>query len=168
MSSPETMRALVQTAYGKPSKVLAIQHLPKPVLSPESSDLLVRIKCASMSPVEYTFFSGLTRILGVFTLPAVSGLDFSGMVERVGSGAEAQGWKEGDEVLGGVPIGRKGTYQEYILLPCTYCVRRPPNLSWEEACSIPETALTALQALQKHKGGTEAAFVTGGRASCSS
>jgi len=156
------MRALVQTAYGPPSQILSVQHIPKPVLSSASNDLLVRVKCSSISPAEYAFFSPRSRILGIFTLPKVGGIEFSGVVEEVSEGAKAQGWKEGDEVMGGVPVGLKGTYQEYITVLCNYCVRRPPNLSWEEACSIPETALTALQALQKHTGGTEAAFVTGG------
>jgi len=159
------MRALVQTGFGSPSdaKVLSVQYIPKPVLAANSSDVLVRIKCASMAPAEYNFFSGLvTRVLGISTIPAVSGVDFAGVVEQVGEEAKAQGWKEGDEVLGCVAITRKGTYQEYIVVSCSLCARRPPNVSWEEASCLPANGMTALQALENHQGAKEAAFVTGG------
>ncbi|KZP00090.1 GroES-like protein [Calocera viscosa TUFC12733] len=162
MPDDQLMRALIQVAYGRPAKALSLQSVPRPVLAPSSSDLLVRVKAASIAPAEWGFLIGITRIVGVFPIPAGMGIDFSGVVEAAGEGATAEGWKGGEEVMGCVPISLKGTYQEYVLVPSSCCARKPENISWEEAAALPANAMTALQALEKHQGGKEAIFVTGG------
>ncbi|KZT60198.1 GroES-like protein [Calocera cornea HHB12733] len=162
MADDTLMRALIQTAYGPPAKSLTLQHIPKPVLPASSSSLLVRVKAASIAPAEWGFLIGITRILGVFSIPDGMGIDFAGVVEGAGEGAKALGWKEGEEIVGAVPISRKGVYQEYILVEATDCARKPANLSWEEASCLPANGLTALQAIAKHKGAKESIFITGG------
>ncbi|KZP00096.1 GroES-like protein [Calocera viscosa TUFC12733] len=162
MSDNQLMRALIQVAYGRPAKSLVLKSVPKPVLNPSSSDLLVRVKAASIAPAEWGFLIGITRIAGVFSIPDGLGIDFAGVVEGVGEGAKAEGWTGGEEVMGCVPISLKGTYQEYVLVPSSCCARKPENISWEEAAALPANAMTALQALEKHQGGKEAIFVTGG------
>ncbi|KZP00095.1 GroES-like protein [Calocera viscosa TUFC12733] len=156
------MRALVQTSYGPPSHSLTLQSLPKPALVPSSSDLLIRVVAASIAPAESLFLLGRLRVLGVFPLPDRLGIDFSGIVESAGEAAQAEGWKQGEEVLGCLPMCSKGVYQEFIIAPSGICVRKPGNLSWEEAACLPSKAMTALQALRKHEGGREAIFITGG------
>ncbi|KZT60199.1 GroES-like protein [Calocera cornea HHB12733] len=162
MADDTLMRALIQTAYGPPAKSLTLQRIPKPVLDPSSTSLLVHIRAASIAPSEWGLLAGYARAFGVFHIPFGMGIDFAGVVEGVGEGAKALGWREGEEVMGCVPITRRGTYQEYVVVEPFNCARKPRNLSWEEASSLPGNGLTALQALEKHKGENKSILITGG------
>jgi NADPH:quinone reductase-like Zn-dependent oxidoreductase len=73
------------------------------------------------------------------------GTDFAGIVEAVGS--EFTGLAPGDEVFG----GRTGALAEFVTVK-EAVVRKPPNISFEEAASLPIAGLTALQALRDHGG----------------
>ncbi|KAE9397970.1 quinone oxidoreductase putative [Gymnopus androsaceus JB14] len=84
---------------------------------------------------EYPLPPGTTDILGV---------EFSGHVTRAGE--DVSKWKEGDEVFG-LAIG--GAYAEYIAVNEAYLFSKPSHLSWVDAASIPETFITAYQALIK-------------------
>ncbi|EJU06507.1 GroES-like protein [Dacryopinax primogenitus] len=159
---PSNMRALVQTAYGRPSKALTVQTLPLPPYAPTSDDLLIKVKRASIAPAEWGFLAGYHRPLGILSLPDRLGFDFSGVVVRAGEAAQAQGWKEGDDMFGALPLAKKGTYAEYITASSEYCAPKPVNMTWEEAACLSSNGMTALQGLERHEGAREVAFVTGG------
>ncbi len=71
------------------------------------------------------------------------------MVEAVGQGVTT--FQPGEAVFG---LG-SGGYAEYAIAPATGLVRKPANISFEEAATIPVAALTAWQALFD-QGGLEA------------
>jgi NADPH:quinone reductase-like Zn-dependent oxidoreductase len=71
------------------------------------------------------------------------GVDFAGTVEAVGS--EVTSLLPGDEVFG----GRSGAFAEYLTVrESRAIVRKPPNVSFEQAAAVPVAAVTALQALR--------------------
>ena len=61
----------------------------------------------------------------------IMGLEFSGIVEEVGHGAEEEerhNWKKGDEVFG---LTYGGAYAEYVAVNKKMLIRKPQELSWE-------------------------------------
>ncbi|KAI1786870.1 quinone oxidoreductase [Ganoderma leucocontextum] len=132
------MRAILVKDGKGPVENLYLGEAEKPVPGP--GEVLVKVK-----------FFGLNRMdmiqrEGKYPLPpgasTILGVEFSGHIEQVGEGVSE--WKEGDEVLG---LAAGGAYAEYIVAPCGNLIKKPANLSWAEAASIPEVMLTAFQAL---------------------
>jgi NADPH:quinone reductase-like Zn-dependent oxidoreductase len=70
------------------------------------------------------------------------GTDFAGVVEDVGK--DVNDLAPGDEVFG----GRSGAFAEYV--SAVSVVRKPPNVSFEEAATMGIAGLTALQGLRDH------------------
>jgi NADPH:quinone reductase-like Zn-dependent oxidoreductase len=74
----------------------------------------------------------------------ILGVEMSGIIEEMGEEKENEGFKVGDEVFG---LAYGGAYAEYIALSTHMLIHKPKELSWEKAAGIPETWITATQAL---------------------
>src|SRR3546814_18372783 len=73
-----------------------IDQIPTPSVDPGA--LLVRVHAAGVNPFDRYAVEGDVNAFVSFTLPAVLGRDFSGVVEAVG--AEVTGFMVGEEVFG--------------------------------------------------------------------
>jgi NADPH:quinone reductase-like Zn-dependent oxidoreductase len=89
-------------------------------------------------------------ILGGLIKPKVKilGYDFSGQVETVGRNVTK--FQLGDEVFGTNKVG--GGFAEYLSVIENLILIKPPNVSFEDAASVPGAGVTALQCLQKYGG----------------
>lgn len=70
--------------------------------------------------------------------PSTLGVEFSGLVEAFeeGAGEEGkEGFEVGDEVFG---LAYGGAYAEFIVVSTKMLMRKPRELSWEEAAGVPE------------------------------
>jgi NADPH:quinone reductase-like Zn-dependent oxidoreductase len=138
-------KAIVYCDYGPPS-VLKLEDVEKPV--PSDSQLLVRVRASSVNPVDWHMMRGTPYFgrLGMgLRKPETTriGVDFSGVVEAVGKSVTQ--FKVGDEVFG----GRTGALAEYVTVRENgNVVRKPPNVTFEQAASVGVAALTALQGLR--------------------
>jgi NADPH:quinone reductase-like Zn-dependent oxidoreductase len=140
------MQAIVHRRYGAPD-VLALEEIERPV--PEASQALVRVRAASVffgdwrvlrgSPFVVRFAAGLRR-----PKQPVPGIDVAGVVEAVGPGVTSL--RPGDEVFGWT----SGALAEFTCAPADQFVAKPTNLTFAEAASVPEAAVTALQGLRDH------------------
>ena len=72
----------------------------------------------------------------------IPGTDVSGTVEAVGK--DVQGLRPGDEVLGWCA----GAFAEYARAPENQLVKKPANLTFEQAAAVGVSATTALQLLR--------------------
>jgi NADPH:quinone reductase-like Zn-dependent oxidoreductase len=139
------VKAIRYYAYGPPD-VLALEDVPLPV--PSDNEILVRVRAASVNPLDLHVLRGtpyLIRSLSGLFKPKVNGLgaDLAGHVEAIGK--EVTRFAVGDEVFG----SRSETFAEYVRLPEDGAVERKPiNLTFEQAASVPLAASTALQALR--------------------
>jgi NADPH:quinone reductase-like Zn-dependent oxidoreductase len=71
------------------------------------------------------------------------GTDYAGVIEAVGSNVTK--FKPGDEVFG----ARSGSMAEYVTASADRSIaRKPENITFEQAASIPIAAITALQGLR--------------------
>lgn len=132
------MRAARIHRYGPP-EVFRIDEVPEPTPGPR--DLLVEVRASSVNPVDYKIRSGGQRALIHYRLPWTLGLDFSGVVKKVGE--KVTRFEVGDEVYGSPTHRRPGCYAEYTLVDERQAGRKPRNLSHREAASIPLVGLTA-------------------------
>jgi NADPH:quinone reductase len=135
------MKAMVVRAWGGPESFEAAD-MPKP--APEKGEVLVRVRAASVNPVDYKIrqngsWSGVP-------LPAILGYDAAGTVEAVADGVTHLA--PGDEVLYSARIfGRQGTYAEYHVEDAAIVAKKPASLTFEQAAALPLAAMTAYDAI---------------------
>lgn len=138
------MRAVIVEQYGKP-EVIQIQNVKKP--TPKSNEVLIKTKATSITAASTFMREGkpyFGRLFIGLTKPKVKtpGTDLSGIIEGVG--AEVKNFKVGDEVIAETGLNC-GAYAEYICLPSDeLIVKKPKNVSHEEATGIVDGACTAL------------------------
>ncbi|MET9067412.1 NADP-dependent oxidoreductase [Streptosporangium sandarakinum] len=140
------MRAMAYDAYGG-TEVLAPARLPRPKVGP--GEVLVRVRCAAVNPVDWKLMSGGLDALMDTVFPVVPGWDVAGVVEQVG--IDTPEFAVGDEVFA---YARKdyvhgGTFAELVTVPVRALARKPASLTWEEAAGLPLAGLTAYQLLTR-------------------
>jgi NADPH2:quinone reductase len=145
------MRAITYSRYGG-ADVLELTEQPTPKVGPDT--VLVRVRAASVNPVDWKVRQGyLDQIMDV-DFPVVPGWDVAGVVEKVG--LDTPELAVGDEVYGYVRKDaiRGGTFAEYVSAPVRTLARKPASLSFEEAAAVPLAGLTAYQTI--HRAGVAA------------
>jgi NADPH:quinone reductase-like Zn-dependent oxidoreductase len=134
------MKAVVIDGYGGPDR-LEVREMEKP--EPGPGQLLVRVRAASVNPLDWKMRSGRMRYVKP-ARPMILGYDLAGEVEAIG--AEVSHFEPGDAVY--AYSARGGAYAEYALVEEEAAAPKPASLSFEEAAAVPVAALTALQALR--------------------
>lgn len=140
----DTMRAVVQDAYGSPD-VLRTARADVPVIADD--EVLIRVHAAGVDRGTWHLMTGrpyLMRVIGFgFRRPKnrVPGLDVAGVVEAIG--AKVTRFGVGDEVFG---ISR-GSFAELAAAKESKLAPKPAGISYELAAAVPVSASTAHQAL---------------------
>ena len=137
------MRAATVARYGGP-EVVAITDQPAPV--PRAGQILVRIRAASLNPLDSKLRSGALRRVMPLPLPAILGFDLAGEVEAVGPGVT--GFSIGERVYGRIDAKKGGTHAERAVIAARVLDRVPERLSFEQAAALPLTGMTAVQGLR--------------------
>jgi NADPH:quinone reductase-like Zn-dependent oxidoreductase len=139
----EMMKAVRIHEYGG-SEVLVYEDAPRPEPGPD--DLLVRVRAASVNPVDWNMREGYLRQWVDLPLPATLGSDLAGDV--VALGAQVRGFQVGDAVFGLTNM-RVGAHAEYAAAPHSELALKPPALDYETAAAAGLSALAAWQALME-------------------
>jgi NADPH:quinone reductase-like Zn-dependent oxidoreductase len=137
------MKAILNCEYGVEN--LQLRDLEKP--SPNENEVLVRVRAASINPVDGHMIRGswLMRPISGMRKPKNTrfGTDFSGVVEAVGK--NVTDFKPGDEVFG----AKNGAVADYVCVKADRAlVMKPNNITFEQAGSVAVAGLTALQGLR--------------------
>ncbi|MFZ3468435.1 NADP-dependent oxidoreductase [Streptomyces sp. 4.24] len=140
------MRAMVYETYGG-NEVLSETRLPVPKVGP--GEVLVRVRCASVNPVDWKIMAGGLDGLMDVVHPVVPGWDVAGTVEFVG--IDTPEFTAGDEVIA---YARKdyvhgGTFAEFVTVPVRALAHKPASLDWRQAAGLPLAGLTAYQLLTR-------------------
>lgn len=153
------MKAMVLKKFGGPDS-FELQEVAVPEVG--AGELLVRVMATAINPLDYQIRRG--DYSDHVPLPAITGHDVSGVVERAGPGATD--FKVGDEVFYTPRIfGPKGgSYAEYNVVPESLVTHKPANLSHEEAASLTLVGGTAWEALvtRARLGPAESVLIHGG------
>jgi NADPH:quinone reductase-like Zn-dependent oxidoreductase len=134
------MKAVRVLEYGGP---LVFNEVPAPPILRD--EILVKVKSTAVNHIDLVKASGKVRQILPIDLPWIPGHEFSGVVEQIGSDVAA--YAPGDAVFG---TSDMGAYAEYLAVKPAVIVRKPSNLSFEEAASVPVASQTAWEGLFTH------------------
>ena len=156
------MKAAVLTNYDKNRRKLEIREVEKP--SPREKEVLVKVFTAAVNPLDNMIIRGEVKLIVPYSLPLIMGNEFAGQVEAVGSAVKR--FKAGDRVYGRMPLSKIGAFAEYAAVEEGALALIPDYLSYDEAATVPLTALTAMQAFEIMQPKTgESVFISGGTGS---
>ena len=139
----EGMKAIKLCEHGIDG--LRLTQAPKPLAAEDQ--VLIKVHAASLNSLDVYMTRGawIGRLFFGLRKPRDPrlGRDVAGHVEAVGSNVTE--FKPGDEVFGIC----NGALAEYAVARERTLVRKPRNVSFEEAAAVPLAALTALQGLRQ-------------------
>ncbi|SMR43943.1 unnamed protein product [Zymoseptoria tritici ST99CH_3D1] len=151
------MRAIdVRGGAGPASALFINDSVPKP--QPKPSECLVKVKAFGLNRADTLQREGKHPVPPGVT--KAMGLEFSGVVEEVGSDTAAAGgedYRVGDEVFG---LTYGGAYAEYVAVSKKMLLRKPAELSWEECAAVPELASTPPKVYATTRQDAKCGFVT--------
>src|SRR5437879_74157 len=137
------MKAIVNCEYGIEN--LQLRELEKP--SPNDNEVLVRVRAASINPVDGHLIRGSWMMRPMSGLRKTKntrfGTDFAGTIEAIGK--NVTNFKRGDELFG----AKNGAVADYICVKADRAiVMKPVNITFEQAGSVGIAGVTALQGLR--------------------
>jgi NADPH:quinone reductase-like Zn-dependent oxidoreductase len=143
------MKAIVCPKYGPPD-VLQLQEVDLP--TPKDDEVRVKIVAASLNKTDIEIVRGwfFVRLSGGLRKPSVKilGCDFAGRVESIGKAVTQ--FQPGDEVYADLMYQTPsyGAFAEYVCIPEKRLRMKPANMSFEEAATIPQAGVLALQGIK--------------------
>lgn len=137
------MKAVIIEQFGA-SSVMKLVEQPTP--TPADDEVLVRVKAASVNPVDIQTRRGDYK--SIVALPARLGVDCAGIIEKVGK--DVHGLKVGDEVFY-VPrlLENEGSYATHHVEKASIVAKKPTSISFEQAATLPLAAGTAWECLME-------------------
>jgi NADPH:quinone reductase-like Zn-dependent oxidoreductase len=149
------VKAAWHDRYGPP-EVVRIREVERP--TPAGDEVLVRVRAASVNRADLDMLKpkpGFMRLFMGVRAPRGHeiGIDAAGVVEEVGP--DAKRFKPGDAVMTDLfAAGRFGAFAEYVCAREKAFEQIPTGVSFEEAATLPHSAVLALQGLRLRKGRT--------------
>jgi NADPH:quinone reductase-like Zn-dependent oxidoreductase len=148
------MKAAFQDRYGPP-EVVHVREVDRPVAADD--EVLVRVRAASVNRAD---LDGLGPRPG-FVRPFIGlraprnhrmGLDVAGVVESVGPAVTR--FRPGDKVFGDMFTFGQGAFAEYVCARERAFEPMPTGMTFEEAATLPHSAILAVQGLRLRNGRT--------------
>ena len=138
-----TMRAFALDEFGAPG---SIHQLPIP--EPAAGEILVAVHAAGVNTMDPLYVAGVLKDYMEHRFPLVPGIDFSGIVERIG--LDVDGFAAGDGVYGisARAFVGAGTFADFAVAGVDGVAPKPQSLSFAEAATVPHVGLTALAAVE--------------------
>ena len=149
------MKAAYCDRYGPP-EVVEVREVDRP--TPSDDQVLVRARAASVNRAYLDGLKpkpGFVRLFMGIRAPRSHdvGIDAAGVVEAVGPGVTR--FKVGDEVMTDLfAAGRFGAFAEYVSTREKAFEPIPAGMSFEEAATLPHSAVLALQGMRLRDGRT--------------
>ncbi|MCH7697308.1 MAG: NAD(P)-dependent alcohol dehydrogenase [Chloroflexi bacterium] len=147
------MTAIVQERYGAPERVLKLEEIDRPAAGDDN--VLVRMRATSVNTPDWITVAGVPYVTRLAFGPfkpstPVRGTDVAGVVEAVGP--NVTDLQPGDEVFGSswdhdLPK-RSGAFAEFAVVPASQLIKKPANLTFEDAAASVMSGLTALIAMR--------------------
>jgi NADPH:quinone reductase-like Zn-dependent oxidoreductase len=138
------MQAIVQDTYGS-AEVIHLENIDRPEIADD--EVLVRVQAASVHVGDWILMTGSPWVMRLATglrrpKNRVPGTDIAGTVEAVGT--HVKELRPGDEVFG----WGAGAFAEFASATENHFIKKPANLTFEQASAVGVSATTALQLLR--------------------
>ena len=148
------MKAAIRDKYGPPD-VVEVRDVERP--TPKDDEILVRVRAASVNRADLDYLGprpGFLRPMIGMRAPRDprTGIDVAGEVESVGTSVTR--FRPGDPVFADVFSFGQGAFAEYVCAPEKAFLPMPAGLSFEDAATLPHSAILALQGLRRRNGRT--------------
>jgi NADPH:quinone reductase-like Zn-dependent oxidoreductase len=148
------MKVAVCDRYGTPD-VVRIEEVERP--APGAGEILVRVRAASVNRADLDGIQPRPQFIRLFfglrgPRNHSVGIDVAGTVEAVGPGVTR--FKPGDGVFSDLFGNRLGAFAEYTVAPETKFEPIAEGMSFEDAATLPHSAVLALQGLRRRDGRT--------------
>lgn len=146
------MQSIEFTRYGSPD-FLNIHDVDMP--EPKPNEILVKIFASSINSWDWELLHATPfanrAMFGLFKPCKLKtlGADVAGCVEAIGNNVTR--FKPGDKVYGDLSACGWGGFAQYVAAPEQAFAIKPEALSYEQAASVPQAGLMALQGLEKGK-----------------
>ena len=146
------MKAAIHERYGPP-EVVELREVERPV--PTGDQVLVRVHAASVNRADLDGLkprpSFVRLFIGMRAPRNTSvGIDVAGEVEAVGP--EVTRFSPGDKVFADTFTYGVGAFAEYVCTPEKAFELMPSGMSFEDAATLPHSAVLALQGLRLRRG----------------
>lgn len=140
------MKAAVYKKYGSP-EVLKIEEVKKPI--PKENEVLIKVYAVSINDWDFGLLAGTplaNRFINGLGKPKrkILGSDIAGVIESIGNNVKK--YKPGDEVYGDLS-NYWGGFAGYVCAPENTVGLKSPKMSFEQAASIPQAGMLAVQGL---------------------
>jgi NADPH:quinone reductase-like Zn-dependent oxidoreductase len=148
------VRAAVRERYGTPD-VVEIRDVETPV--PSDDQVLVRVRAASVNRADLDGIQPRPAFVRLFIGVRAPrnhrvGIDVAGVVESVG--AAVTRFHPGDEVFGDLFAFGQGSFAEFVCASERAFQPMPSGMPFDEAATLPHSAILALQGLRLRNGRT--------------
>jgi NADPH:quinone reductase-like Zn-dependent oxidoreductase len=138
----QAMKAALVSTFGGPD-VVSLGEAALRDMQPD--EVTVRIEAAGVNPLDLKIVAGYMQQIFPVVFPYIPGNDFSAVVEAVGP--EVAHLKPGDRVFGRSMPGAGGAFAQRLVIAASELCAIPPEMSFEQAASLPTAFGTARQAL---------------------
>ena len=148
------MKAALRERYGS-TDVVELREIDKP--EPVDDEVLVRVRAASVNRADLDGLTPRPQFVRLFIglraprQPRI-GLDAAGEVEAVGPGVAR--FKVGDRVFGDMFSFGSGSFAEYVCTSERAFLPIPVGLTFEDAATLPHSAVLGVQGLRLRDGRT--------------
>ena len=133
------MKAVRYDDYGGPENARLVD-VPAP--RPGRGEVLIKLAASSINPADWKVGKGYLRgMMGTPLPPFVAGMDFSGVVTELGSGATK--FAVGDRVFGATELSQLSAFAEMLAVPETLVAKAPASIPLAHAAAITIAGETA-------------------------
>ena len=139
------MKTIAYKEFGGTAVLQTVEE-SKPAI--QAGQVLVKVKAVAINPLDWKIRKGEMKLMSGSKFPKHTGIDFSGVIEEAGPSVTT--FKKGDEVFGMVKNNMKeGALGEYVVVPSTLIWKKPVDINFLQAASIPSVGIAAIMAIQK-------------------
>ena len=147
------MKAAIRERYGPAEEVVELREVERP--TPADGEVVVRVHAASINRADFDGIQPRPSFVRLFLgLRAPRnhrlGLDVAGVVDSVGTGVTR--FVPGDRVFADLYPFSQGAFAEFACAPERAFAAIPDGMSFEDASTLPHSAILAVQGLRLRNG----------------
>lgn len=142
------MKAIQINKYGGINELVINENVTTPLR--KTGQVLVEVEAVSLNPADWKIRAGYWQKFAPLTFPVTLGGDFSGRV--IEEDPDNSAFSKNDEVYGQAIVlnGSSGALAEFAVVNVKNIAKKPKNIDFVQAASLPLTGVSAIQALEDH------------------